>query len=88
MEEIVTFIAEDHCFSPSGYHDALPCFFAFHILELPDVMHFEVSPSSRRIHRGLLPIVVLRSYDCCLLGLAPFPSVWGFRLCCHRLYLG
>ena len=40
----MTFIAEDHCFPPSGYHDALPCFFAFHILELPDVMHFEVSP--------------------------------------------
>ena len=41
----MTFIAEDHCFPPSGYHDALPCFFAFHILELPDVMHFEVSPA-------------------------------------------
>ena len=45
MEEIVTFATEDHCFPPSGYHDALPCFFAFHILELPDVMHFEVSPA-------------------------------------------
>ena len=45
MEEIVTFIAEDHCFPPSGYHDALPCFFAFHILELPDVMHCAVSPA-------------------------------------------
>ena len=45
MEEIVTFVTEDHCFPPSGYHDALPCFFALHILELPDVMHFEVSPA-------------------------------------------
>ena len=42
MEEIVTFATEDHCFPPSGYHDALPCFFAFHILELPDVMHFGI----------------------------------------------
>jgi len=45
MAEIVTCIAEDQCFPPSGYHDALPCFFAFHILELPEVMHFAVSPA-------------------------------------------
>jgi len=45
MEKVVTFIAEDHCFPLSGYHCLFPCLFPFHIFELSDVMHFEVSPT-------------------------------------------
>lgn len=46
MNFVITFLANCDCFSLSGNHEFLPCFFAFQIFELADVYHFQIVLSS------------------------------------------
>lgn len=46
MNLVITFLANCDCFSLSGNHEFLPCFFAFQILELADMYHFQIILSS------------------------------------------